>query len=153
MKKQQLIKIIIVCILLLLSFYASQYKDKQTPQIPRTPQTKQVEKKDGIVSAFLSKTSDIQVKGKGTVVKLLADDLKGSKHQKFLVRYNQEQTLLISHNIDLAPRINTLKVGDTIEFYGEYVYNKKGGIIHWTHHDPGGRHPDGWLRHKNKLYQ
>ncbi|MBW1636133.1 MAG: DUF3465 domain-containing protein, partial [Deltaproteobacteria bacterium] len=72
--------------------------------------------------------------------------------QKFLVGI-ADLTLLIAHNIDLAPRINSLKEGDTIEFYGEYEWNPKGGIIHWTHHDPGKRHPDGWLRYKNRIYQ
>jgi len=104
-------------------------------------------------NAFKDKHSDLQVAGKGTVIKLLADDLKGSQHQRFIIKTNTGQTLLVAHNIDLAPRINTLKVGDSIEFYGEYEWNKHAGVMHWTHKDPKQRHIDGWLRHDGLVYQ
>ena len=103
--------------------------------------------------AYKNRQSDLQVQGKGVVIKLLRDDLKGSRHQKFILKLNTGQTLLISHNIDLAPRIDRLRTGDTVEFYGEYEWNSKGGVIHWTHHDPDGRHIGGWLKHKDKTYQ
>jgi len=46
-----------------------------------------------------------------------------------------------------------LQAGDTISFSGEYVYNPKGGVIHWTHHSPKGNHPGGWVMHNNEKYQ
>lgn len=97
--------------------------------------------------------SDTQVLGKGTVTKILRDDLDGSRHQKFILRLHSGQTVLIAHNIDLAPRIGDLSSGDTVEFYGEFEWNSKGGVIHWTHRDPGGRHIDGWLKHQGRTYQ
>ncbi|HKO41978.1 MAG TPA: DUF3465 domain-containing protein [Pyrinomonadaceae bacterium] len=63
------------------------------------------------------------------------------------------QTLLISHNIDLAPRVVGLLTGDAVSFYGEYDWNEKGGVIHWTHHDPRKRHPAGWIKHNDRVYQ
>ena len=105
-----------------------------------------------IEHAFAAKQSNVQVSGSGVVVKLLADDNKGARHQKFLVKINPQQTLLFAHNIDLAPRV-PLQPGDTISFSGEYVYNPKGGVIHWTHHSLNGNHPGGWIMHKNEKYQ
>jgi hypothetical protein len=108
---------------------------------------------DAIGRAFANKTSDIQVEGKGKVIRLLSDDLNGPRHQRFIVQLASRQTLLITHNIDIAPRIAGLKTGDTVRFYGEYVWNSKGGLIHWTHHDPQGKHVSGWVIHNGKTYK
>jgi hypothetical protein len=102
---------------------------------------------------FVAPRSGEQTRGSGTVVRMLADDNDGSRHQRFILEVEGGQTLLIAHNIDLAPRVAGLKVGDTVEFYGEYEWNDKGGVIHWTHHDPNGRHVDGWLKHGGRTYQ
>ena len=94
-----------------------------------------------------------QVRGSGTVVRVLADDNDGSRHQRFILALGSERTLLVAHNIDLAPRIPSLSKGDTVSFYGEYEMNPQGGVIHWTHHDPQGRHAAGWLEHEGRRYQ
>ena len=104
-------------------------------------------------NAFANRVSNQQVASQGTVVKILADDTDGSRHQRFIVRLNSGRTLLVSHNIDLAQRIDSLRAGDMVAFYGEYEWNPKGGVIHWTHHDPQGHHPAGWIKHDGQTYQ
>jgi len=94
-----------------------------------------------------------QSTGAGKVVRILPDDNSGSRHQKFIVEMPSGKTLLIAHNIDLAPRIGSLSVGDTVTFLGVYANNSKGGVIHWTHHDPRGKHPGGWLQKQGRKYQ
>ena len=108
---------------------------------------------DPIGRALASRASYIQVEGEGTVTRVLSDDLNGSRHQRFIVQLASGQTLLITHNIDIAPRIDGLQIGDSVRFSGEYIWNAKGGIIHWTHHDPEGRHVPGWLMHNGKTYK
>lgn len=144
--KQIPLKKISIFILLLLFVIINYYKN-ETAAPQHDSDVSQLE------TAFALQQSDVQVAGSGQVLKLLADDLKGSKHQKFIVKISDSHTVLISHNIDLAPRINNLSKGDKISFYGEYVYNNRGGLIHWTHHDPQKRHVDGWLKHNGKIYQ
>ncbi|MCP4341504.1 MAG: DUF3465 domain-containing protein [Desulfobulbaceae bacterium] len=104
-------------------------------------------------TAFRNRQSNLQIKGQGKVVKILPDDRKGSRHQKFILKMKSGQTLLVAHNIDLAQRISGIRTGDTVEFYGEYEWNSKGGVIHWTHHDPNSIHPGGWLKHEGNIYQ
>jgi hypothetical protein len=103
--------------------------------------------------AYDSRQSDVQVRGQGTVLRILPDDIDGSRHQRFILELDTGQDLLIAHNIDLAPRVTGLVKGETVEFYGEYEWNAKGGVIHWTHHDPNHRHIDGWLKHRGRTYQ
>lgn len=106
-----------------------------------------------ITQAYQNQLSDIQVSGSGKVSRILSDDNQGSRHQRFILRLSSGQTLLVAHNIDLAPKINTLQNGDLIQFFGEYEWNSKGGVIHWTHHDPDGRHVGGWLKHNGRKYE
>lgn len=102
---------------------------------------------------FKNKISGVQVGGSGKVIKILPDDNQGSRHQRFILELNSSQTLLIAHNIDLAPKIENLKVDDHVNFYGQYEWNSNGGVIHWTHHDPNGQHEEGWLNHGGEMYQ
>jgi hypothetical protein len=104
-------------------------------------------------SAYENHQSNVQVKGSGTVIRILKDDDKGSRHQKFLLKLSSGQTILIAHNIDLAPRIDSISNGDMIQFYGEYEWNNKGGVVHWTHRYPNGHHVGGWLKHNGSTYQ
>jgi hypothetical protein len=108
---------------------------------------------DRIARAFQNRESDVLVGGRGEVVRVLADDNDGSRHQRFILRLSSGQTLLVAHNIDLAPRLAGLKAGDEVEFFGEYEWNEQGGVLHWTHKDPRGNHPAGWLRYRGETYQ
>lgn len=107
----------------------------------------------GLAEAIERRASDVQVRGEGTVTRILADDREGSRHQRFILRLGSGETLLIAHNIDLAERVSGLEVGDVVAFHGEYEWNPRGGVVHWTHRDPAGRHADGWLRHEGRTYQ
>ena len=120
--------------------------------LPQAAQTTRSGDSD-IFTAFKNQQSDVQVQGRGIVSRILRDDNDGSRHQKFILKLANNQTVLVAHNIDLAPRIPGLKIGDSIEYYGEYEWNEQGGVLHWTHDDPAGRHEDGWLKHKGMTYQ
>lgn len=108
---------------------------------------------DSVGRAFKNRTSNVQVEGEGVVTRILADDNSGGRHQRFIIRLKSGQTVLIAHNIDIAPRVADLEEADKVRFYGEYVWNEKGGVVHWTHHDPAGRHPAGWVKHNGRTYQ
>jgi Protein of unknown function (DUF3465) len=108
---------------------------------------------DTLATAYRNHRSRVEVCSHGVIERVLKDDLQGSRHQRFIVRLPPGQTVLIAYNIDIAPRIDGLRAGSPIEFAGEYEWNVQGGVVHWTHHDPGGRHPAGWIRYGGRLYQ
>jgi hypothetical protein len=141
---------IIIVLLSLLGLYTlyerSDWFFKQTDQ----DQTASI---DQLKHAFENRISDLQVEGSGVVKAILRDDTKGTKHQRIIVDLPTGQTILLAHNIDLAPRVENLNRGDEIAFFGEYEWNEKGGVIHWTHRDPRNKHIAGWLKHKGRLYR
>lgn len=108
---------------------------------------------DQLVSAYQEQRSGVQLVGEGVVVRILPDDNDGRRHQRFILRLDSGRTLLVAHNIDLAPRIPALQKGDRVAFNGVYEWNENGGVIHWTHHDPAGQHQAGWLRHDGRTFQ
>jgi hypothetical protein len=107
---------------------------------------------DAIDQAHAEMAEGVPVTGEGVVVKILRDDTHGSQHQRFLVRIPSGLSLLIAHNIDLAPRVPLNGPGDRVRFCGDYEWNNKGGVVHWTHHAPRGNHPGGWIEYDGIRY-
>lgn len=96
--------------------------------------------------------SGVMVDATGKVKKTLSDDNEGSRHQRFILELASGHTVLVAHNIDLAPRV-PLQNGDRVSIHGQYEWNDRGGVLHWTHHDPANRHEGGWIEYQGKRYQ
>lgn len=87
------------------------------------------------------------------VVKLLRNDNKGARHQRWIIQIEEGVTITVVHNIDLAEKV-PLSAGDEIELAGELVYGdrKKDPIIHWTHGDPQKKRAPGYILLNGKKY-
>ena len=101
---------------------------------------------------FAAGRSDVVVEVSGDVDRVLADDNQGSRHQRFILELASGHTVLVAHNIDLARRV-PLGRGDRVDIKGEYEWNDRGGVLHWTHRDPQRRHEGGSIRHRGETYQ
>lgn len=141
-------KIILVVVALVGAYYAYQ----PFPQISAGQPTSQPANAE-LYEAISEQRTSFQVEGSGRVVRLLSDDNDGSRHQRFILELETGQTLLVAHNIDVAPRVNGLNRGDKVSFFGEYEWNERGGVIHWTHRDTRGSHVAGWIEHNGQRYQ
>lgn len=130
-------------------------KKKADPVKETEPAKEKAKRNDlkKVQQAFANNQSSVQVEIEGRVVHILPDDNYAPRHQLFLLELENDITLKISHNIDVAPYIDNIAKGDTVRLYGEYEWNAKGGVVHWTHKKSrSGSHPDGWILHKGKKY-
>lgn len=98
----------------------------------------------GIVNLYVEQKSGVMVEFEAPVQRILADDKDGSRHQRFILVTDNGHSVLVAHNIDLADRV-PVKVGDRVKVRGEYEYNAQGGVVHWTHRDPGAGTRHGWI--------
>jgi hypothetical protein len=105
-----------------------------------------------VEQAFAEQRSAVWVDAGGRVARLLSDDNEGSRHQRFILALNSGHTVLVSHNIDLAERV-PVRRDAYLKLHGRSEWNERGGVIHWTHHDPEGSMPGGWIRYQGVVYQ
>jgi hypothetical protein len=107
---------------------------------------------DAVEQAFAAQRSGLWLETSGRVSRVLRDDNEGARHQKFILELAGGHSVLVAHNIDLARRIPT-REGLSLTVRGRYEWNDRGGVIHWTHHDPDGREPGGWIEVGDVRYE
>ncbi len=149
-KKLTISRLVLVLALLLIGTLVKTYL---TPDGQETG-TPQERESQGLTveEAARARRSEVMLTARGRVQRTLADDNEGSRHQRFILETPSGHTVLVAHNIDLAPRV-PLGQGDQVEIRGQYEWNERGGVLHWTHHDPAGRHAEGWIRHEGQTYE
>ncbi|GAB5496347.1 MAG: hypothetical protein Phyf2KO_14270 [Phycisphaerales bacterium] len=122
----------------------------QSTQAETTPTTRISE--DAIRRLIDNQISGEMVTLEAEIVKLLPDDDEEPRHQRLLLALESGGTVLVAHNIDLAPRVPADE-GDTLIVRGQYEWNDKGGVLHWTHHDPKQWREGGWIELDGERYE
>lgn len=105
-----------------------------------------------LVTAQNQRAKNVRITATARVKRLLPDDRKGNPHQRFLLGLSNGTTVLVAHNIDLAPYV-PLQQGDTVTICGEYIWNEKGGVLHYTHHTTNSHHQGGYIQYNRQTYQ
>jgi Protein of unknown function (DUF3465) len=107
-----------------------------------------------VCSAYQSGRSHAEVVAGGTVTRVLGTKPGvSSAHEGFLMRLNSncDVTIRVEANVDFTGQF-PLQTGDAVVVKGEYEYYARGGVIHWTHRDPRGRHEGGYIQTGGKTY-
>lgn len=86
------------------------------------------------------------------VKKMLKYDDRGLPHEKFLLSLSNGATILVAHNTKMAPYV-PIQAGDLVTVHGEFIWNAKGGLIHWTHHSDSQSHEGGYIDFNGKRYE
>jgi hypothetical protein len=74
------------------------------------------------------------------------------EHEQFDVRADDGSRFSVVDNVSIAPRV-PVQPGDRVTVQGELVRaHVSPPIVHWTHHDPGGRHPGGFVSLDGRVY-
>jgi hypothetical protein len=109
----------------------------------------------GALDAIANGRSGSEVTVEGSVVRVL-ETHGGTQgvHKRFVVAVragSAEQDLLVADNISIG-RTAPIQPGDEVTVKGELAIDPSGPVIHWTHHDPRGRHESGFVSYKGVLY-
>jgi hypothetical protein len=105
-----------------------------------------------VLEAQAARARKVEVTVGAYVKKLLPPDTQGLPHQRFLIGLNNDTTVLVAHDTAMAPPV-PLRQGDFVVIHGEYIWNEKGGVLHWTHHTDTPRHEGGWIDYAGRRYQ
>ncbi len=110
-----------------------------------------------VYEAWRDGRSRIEVTATGSVARILGTRVGPSgSHEGFLLHLSGSAghglTVRIEDNVDLTGPI-PLRQGEPVEVRGEYIYDERGGLIHYTHLDPRGRHDAGYVRALGRVYQ
>jgi hypothetical protein len=136
----------------------------EVPSAPpnESPRTQITEGNNGAPAAALddreviadqaNQQSKVEVTVVARVKKLLPDDTRGLQHQKFLLILSNGTTVLIANDLTYGQRV-PIQAGDVVKIHGEYIWNRLGGLIHWTHRSDNPRHESGWIEFNGQTYQ
>jgi len=95
-------------------------------------------------------SSAVEVTASGTVTKLLGSyTSRSGTHEGFLIR-SDGLSIRVEDNATITGPI-PLAQGEAVSLQGQYECND--GVIHWTHHDPRGRHIGGFIQAGGKIYR
>ena len=105
-----------------------------------------------VLQAQQSHATKVEIIFSARVKKLLPDDTKGLPHQRFLLEIENGTTVLVAHDTKYAPKV-PIQPGDVVTIKGEYIWNRKGGVIRWTHRSDTPRHEGGYIEFDGQKYQ
>jgi hypothetical protein len=104
-----------------------------------------------VEKAYHSQQSGLMVEVTGKIIRILSDDKDDLQNQKFVIRLQNGQVLLVTHDISVAETA-PVSINHEVTVRGEYSWTVTGGLIHWTHRDYSAKRRHGWIEHQGEKY-
>jgi hypothetical protein len=150
-KAMRLFCILSTSLTLLSNCSQAQQQPEMRPAV--APAAKNLAQDDNeVIAAQSNRLIKVEVTVTAPIKKMLPEDDVGLPHEKFLILLSNGSTVLIAHDIKYAPVV-PVQAGDMVRIHGEYIWNAKGGLIHWTHHSDTPRHESGWIEFDGQRYE
>ncbi|MBV9233405.1 MAG: DUF3465 domain-containing protein [Candidatus Eremiobacteraeota bacterium] len=108
-----------------------------------------------VCQAYAAARSHVEVVVDGDVTRVLGIAAgRVSPHEGFLLRLRSgcRLTVRVEANTDFTGTF-PLAPGQAVTVKGEYEYYPRGGVVHWTHRDPRGRHEGGFIETGGRRYE
>ena len=108
-----------------------------------------------VCQAYAAARSHVEVVADGTVTRVLGvAPGRVSPHEGFLLRLRTGCRVIVrvEANTDFTGEF-AVAPGQSVTVKGEYEYYPLGGVVHWTHHDPRGRHEGGFIETGGRRYE
>lgn len=104
-----------------------------------------IEAIDGRRQVYYVEAADLEV------TRILPDDRNGSPHQLWQARTSSGDIVTIVYNSDMGDRV-PVEIGARFSVGGQFLWVNRAGMIHWTHEDPRGSRPDGYVYMNGTYY-
>jgi hypothetical protein len=123
--------------------------------VPAACSTTQPPNDRALCDAYSAQRSHVEVVADGTITRVLGvAPGRVSPHEGFLLRLSSGCSLVVrvEANTDFTGPI-ALTEGQRVAVKGEYEFYAGGGVVHWTHRDPRGRHEGGYIEAGGQVYE
>jgi hypothetical protein len=102
--------------------------------------------------AYHDQRTDFMSEVSGAVVRIVVDEKGDAPHQKFFIRLENGQTVLVVHDLEAGGKI-PLAINDRVTVRGEYSWSETGGTLQRTERDLSTQRRHGFVEHEGKRYQ
>lgn len=105
-----------------------------------------------IIQAQSQQARKVELTVTAPIKKLLREEDYREPHQRFLLILSNGTTVLVANDLKYGT-FAPVQEGNVVRIHGEYIWNEKGGVLHWTHKSDEPNHESGYIDFNGMRYQ
>ncbi|CAN5587272.1 hypothetical protein BH11CYA1_BH11CYA1_24920 [soil metagenome] len=105
-----------------------------------------------IIQAQSQQARKVELTVTAPIEKLLREEDYREPHQRFLLALSNGTSVLVANDLEYGT-FAPVQAGNIVRIKGEYIWNERGGVLHWTHKSDEPRHESGYIDFNGMRYQ